>query len=242
MSGHWRFGAAAFLIAGLSTSPAFSNAITDLFNAFPQQAAPPPPAAPQEQCLQQPGKSETPGLRWVYHVDGRQKCWFQTDQATVSSKKQAHRPAPKRSPAAPPDNAAGLHKTAVLEARAQLGAVPPSQPALAAPAAPAAAVVDPAEGQGDAEVTPAAAPMAAQPATDQLPSAYAMSSPVDVEMPASKVDKGAVAAPVQATMAEPASGDADNQGLVARAGRVLIAMGSVFLAGSLLVSRYLLRA
>jgi hypothetical protein len=78
MSGHLRFCFPAFvLFAGLSTSPAYSNAFADFFNfnSAPQQVT--APAAAKEECLPLPGKS-TAGLRWVYRLDGHRKCWFQT--------------------------------------------------------------------------------------------------------------------------------------------------------------------
>src|SRR2546426_168478 len=44
MSGHLRFCFAAFVLAGLPTSPASSNPFADFFNAAPRQATAPAPA------------------------------------------------------------------------------------------------------------------------------------------------------------------------------------------------------
>jgi hypothetical protein len=92
MSGHFRFGVAAFLLVAGFATPAASNPLTDLFSpkAAPVAAAAVPVPA-QEECLLQPGKSTAPGQRWVYHHDGHRKCWFQAEASTALARKAVHR-------------------------------------------------------------------------------------------------------------------------------------------------------
>jgi hypothetical protein len=78
MYDHLRSCFAAFLLAGLSISPASSNPLADLFSASSRETPAPAPAPAQEECLRQPGKLAADGQRWVYHSDGHRKCWFQT--------------------------------------------------------------------------------------------------------------------------------------------------------------------
>lgn len=125
MSGYWRFCVAAFLLlAGLSTWPAFSNPLTDLFNPAPKEAAAPAPA--REECLLQPGRSTAPGQHWVYRLDGHRKCWFQADEATVAVKKQAHHYGVKQPVIAAEENEAALREKTVADARAQLLSAAPA--------------------------------------------------------------------------------------------------------------------
>jgi hypothetical protein len=177
MSSHWRcWGSAFLLFAGFSVTPAFSDPLTDLTDLFsPSTKEAAAPAPTQEECLLQPGKS-TPGQHWVYRLEGHRKCWFQTDEANVSTKKQAHHHAEKQPVVPPAKNEAALREKKILDARAQL-----------------------------------------------------LSAAVDTSMPA-------------ATSAAPAMPDAGqgNWELTAtRAGLVLVALGLVFLLGSLLASRFL---
>jgi hypothetical protein len=126
MSGYRRFCVAAFLIlAGLLTAPVFSNPITDLLSPAPkQETAPAPAPAPvREACLHQPGKP-TPGQHWFYRLDDHRKCWYQADEATVSSRRQlrhhaASRPAVVRQ-SDREDEEAELRKKTVRDARAQV--------------------------------------------------------------------------------------------------------------------------
>src|SRR5262249_1147964 len=106
MSGHLRFGFAAFfLVAGFST-PAASNVLTDLFAPKPAPEAAAAASAPaQVECLRQPGTSTAPGQRWVYRYDGHRKCWFQAEENTAAAKKPVRRQA-VRSRAAPDEEEA----------------------------------------------------------------------------------------------------------------------------------------
>ena len=111
MSSHWRcWGSAFLLFAGFSVTPAFSDPLTDLTDLFsPSTKEAAAPAPTQEECLLQPGKS-TPGQHWVYRLDGHRKCWFQTDEANVSTKKQAHHHAAKQPVVPPAENEAALRE------------------------------------------------------------------------------------------------------------------------------------
>lgn len=255
MSGHWRFFVAACFFASLSTSPAFSNALTDLFNPAPKEAEAPAPAPPaaaaaaKEACASRPGSSAAPGQHWFYRVDGDRKCWFQRAERAVSVKKLVRHYASKRPAVAPEENKIALHNRTVLDARDQLlSAAPADAPQ---PTAPVPNVVDKASVAANEAATIApAAPVAAQPAIDQLTpdgAAPDRATPhqVDVEMllADSSLDKDTKASSVPAAApAAPSVPDADEGhwgSTTTRAGAMLIALGFVFLLGSLLVSRFL---
>jgi len=134
MSGHLRFCFGAFvLLAGFSSSPASSNPIADWFNVTPKQPAAPASAEAEEECLSRPGKSTAAGQHWVYRLEGRRKCWFQT----AEEKRQARRRAAKPRVAVSEENDAGRReRRAVVDARAELLRSAPaetSQPERPAP-------------------------------------------------------------------------------------------------------------
>ena len=136
MSGHLRFCYAALaLLAGFSTSPASSNPIADLLSFTPKQPAT-PAAAEAEECLSRPGKSTAAGQHWVYRLEGRRKCWFQTAEETAV-KRQARRRAAKARVAVSEENEVGRRqRRAVVDARAELLRAAPaetSQPERPAP-------------------------------------------------------------------------------------------------------------
>jgi hypothetical protein len=256
MSGHWRFCVSAFvLVAGLSTAPAFSNPLTDLFNPAPQEAAAPvpaPAAAPEreakDECLMQPGTS-TPGRHWVYHLNGHRKCWYQADEATIAAKKQAHHRVARQAVDSE-ENEAAPRKKMVADARAQMLSAAPAD-AVQPPAPPPAP--SPAPEVADAAPVPAsepvarvsAAPVVATPTIDQAAPEATTPRPVDVEMllAAAAPVGDRVASPVPpAPPVAPSTPDmVENQrGLTAtRAGMALITLGLIFLIGSLLASRFL---
>ena len=134
MSGHWRFCVTAFILAaGIPTSPASSNPLTDLFNPAPKEAATPAraedapaPAPAREACLPQPGRSTAPGQHWVYHLNGHRRCWFQASEATVSAKKQIRHHFARRPAVAPEEDEAAPRKKTVLDARAQMFSAAPA--------------------------------------------------------------------------------------------------------------------
>jgi len=247
MSGHWRFcvGAALLFVAGLPTSPAFSNPLTDLFNSAPKEATAPAlardaPAPAREECLLQPGKSTTSGQHWVYHLDGHRKCWFQAAGGAVSVKKPVPHHAANRSIIASEENEAGLHKR-VADARAQLLRSAPGKAFQLA--APASEVVDTASApaNGAATLVPVV-PIVAEPTIDLLTPDHATPRSIDVELLL------AVGSPARDTLAssvppatpgEPFIPHAD-QGqwelMATRAGMALITLGLVSLLAALLLA------
>jgi hypothetical protein len=246
MFGHWRFCVTAFLFfADLSTSPAFSNPLTDLFNPAPKEATAPAPA--REECLLQPGKSTEHGQHWFYRLDGHRKCWFQAAEETVSIKKPVRQHSAKQTVIAPEENEAGLRKNTVVDARAQLLSDAPAD--AFQPTPPAPEVVDPASVPANAAATLVpAVPIVAEPTLDQLTPEHATRRPVDVEM---LLAEASLARDTVASSGPPAApgapsipdADEDHWELMAtQAGVALIALGLVFLlVGSLLVRRSLPR-
>jgi hypothetical protein len=181
MSGHLQSCFAAFLLTGLSISPASSNPFTDLFSFRSRETTAPVPA--QEECLSQPGKLAADGQHWVYRLEGHRKCWFQTAGGVVASvKKRVHHYAVKQRVTALARREAALRKRkADVDARAELRRSAPvemSQPTLSArelKMTDAAAV--PVMGAAP-PVQPA---LVAESATDQLPPDRPAPRLVDVE-------------------------------------------------------------
>lgn len=186
MSGHVRFGFAAFLVVALST-PAAANPFTDLFssNAAPEPAAAAPAPAPAaDACLSQPGTSTAPGQHWVYRYDGHRKCWFQAEASTALARKSVHRHAARQRVAAPDENVSALReRKAVEDARDEMLSSTPAQTPQPAPSAQTPQVAPPTQAS---EATPSAiklvkvvpvrigapaqvppAPVLARPAADQ---------------------------------------------------------------------------
>jgi hypothetical protein len=240
MSGHWRFCVTtSLLFAGLSTLPAFSNPVADLFNVAPNEAAAPAPV--QEACVLQPGKSVA-GKHWVYHFDGHRKCWFQADEATVSARKPIHHHTVKRSAVAPEENEATQRQKAALDARAQLlNAAPTGAPQATAPAPETTDTASVPASEAPPPVRES--PTAAWPTTDQVTPDRATRPSVDVEtlLAASTLDQDTPASSMSpSTPDAPPVAGLDDWGLMAaRVGMLLIVLGFAFLFGSLLVSRFL---
>jgi hypothetical protein len=143
VSSHLRSGIAAFfVVAGFST-PAFSNAFTDLFtpNAAPEQ--PTAAATPaKEECLSQPGRSAAAGQHWVYRYDGQRKCWFQAAEETALARKPVRHPFARRSVAASEeDKPAPRQQENVEDARAELLNSAPAQTPQPAPSEPKLTIV-----------------------------------------------------------------------------------------------------
>jgi hypothetical protein len=189
----------------------------------------------------QPGRSTAPGQHWVYHLNGHRRCWFQASEATVSAKKQIRHHFARRPAVAPEEDEAAPRKKTVLDARAQvLSAAPAAAPESAASAPEA---VDTASVRAPEAATPVpAAPIAAEPTIDPLTSDRAAPRSVDVEtLLAASADRDLAASSVPPTAPDaPSAASADNsESTAAWAGTVLIALGFVFLLGSLLASRFL---
>jgi hypothetical protein len=252
MSGHWRYYVTAFLLAaGLPTSPASSNPLTDLLNPAPKEAAAPAraenaPAPVRAACVPQPGRSTVPGQHWVYRIDGHRKCWFQADEATVSAKKQIRHHMVRRPAVDREENDAELRKETVLDARAQMLSAAPAgapQPVASAPEVADTASVPAREPAIRLAIPVPAAPIiAAEPTIDPLTPDHATPRPVNVEMLlAASTDRDLAASSVPPTTPDaPSAASADNgDSTAAWAGTVLIALGFVFLIGALLASRFL---
>src|ERR1700743_2317577 len=190
MSGQWRFGVGAFLLfTGLTTSPAFSNAFTDLFNPAPKEEAAPAPAATpapvRETCLSQPGRSTARGQHWFYHVDGHRKCWYQAAEAAGSTKGHARHHFVK-SHVIDDEDETELRKKSIANARAQSPRPEPAEtfrqtPAPPAPIHPTPIAVEPDSQRAPAIPVPTAAAIAER-AADQVPSEQVAPQPAAVAM------------------------------------------------------------
>jgi hypothetical protein len=251
MSGHlrFRFCFVAFLLVGLSTSPASSNPFDALFNSAPAPAeatapapaeatapAPTAPAPAEDGCLPQPGKSTAEGQHWVYRYDGHRKCWFQAAETAVV-KKSAHHAARPRAADSKENDSAPRNRRAVVDARTELlGPTSTEAPQPTPPPAPQAQVVDaapvPAMG-GGAPLLPSAS-VVAEPATNRLTADQPMPGQVDVEAllaaapPTS--DSAAAASPAgQIAAANPHVGHGGGRWTATLSGLILIALGLVFL-------------
>ena len=239
MSGHFRFCfAAVVLLSVLPTSPASSNPLADLFNAAPAPAQVPAPVAAEPECLPRPGKSTAAGQRWVYHFDGRRKCWFQTAQGIATVKKQVRHSAARPPVAGPEENEAAPRKRkAVADARAELLRSAPADESAQAGPARELEVVDaaPVPATGAAALVPSA-PIERR-ATDQLTSDHVMPRVVDVKTlvvaasaPSDSIAASVPSAPVTFPVAEAAD---EGQGWMATLlGALLIALGLVAVLGS----------
>ena len=236
MSGHLRFCFAAFLLAGLSTSPASPNPFDALFNSAPAEATAPAPAPAEEDCLPQPGKSTADGQHWVYRFDGHRKCWFQTAEAIATEKKRVRHHAAQKHVAAPKENESALRKRkAVVDARDELprsAQAETPQP----PPAPEIKVVnaapDPAPGAAALEPP---APAIAKPATDQFTSDRPTPRQLDVETllaaapPASDLVATSVSSAAPAAISITEAGDDEPERTATWLGVLLIGLGLVSL-------------
>jgi hypothetical protein len=253
MSGHMRFGFAAFLaVAGFST-PAASNALTDLFSPSPApEAASPAPAPAQDDCLPRPGEQTAAGQHWVYRYDGHRKCWFQAAEDSAVAKKPARRRAARHSVAAPDqDEPAPRRPKAVEDARAELVKSAPAEAPQPAPPAPEPTPSEPKltivhtipvrVADAAAQVPPA--PVRASSRADQLTPDQPAPRHVDVEklLAEAPAASEAVASAAPATpIAARAAKTAGSEGWIASwLGVLLIALGGAALLSS---SRTLRRA
>lgn len=136
MSGHLRFCFVAIvLLAGLSTSSASSNSLSEFFNASPATAA--APASAEVGCSTRPGKSTADGQHWVYRVEGQRRCWFQVAEGTETAKKLVqHRDAKDRVATAEENKTAARKRKAVADARAEQPRSAPEDTSRPTPSAP----------------------------------------------------------------------------------------------------------
>lgn len=187
MSGYLRiYFASLVLVGGLSATPAFSNAFTDIFSIAPREPAATAPAQPE--CLARPGNAPGAGQRWMYRLDGHRRCWFLAEGAATVRKPNPGRLANR---AARPDEneTARQRRSPVIDARAEL---PRSAPADGAPTMPPARefkVADAASEPGTVPVLTSAARIAElhsrRPMTD-----HSVPGQVDVEQLLAAADAG----------------------------------------------------
>lgn len=113
------------LVETLSTDPASSNPLADIFNtAAPQPTVTSPP---QAECLGRPGNSTPDSLHWVYRMDGHHKCWFLTESVKV--KKTVRRRVAKDNTASLDENGTTRpRQSGVVDARAELLRSAPAEP------------------------------------------------------------------------------------------------------------------
>ncbi|MDA9475062.1 hypothetical protein XI03_11235 [Bradyrhizobium sp. CCBAU 65884] len=127
MSGYLRLCFVSLvLVEILSTAPASSNPLADIFNtAAPQPAVTSPP---QAECSGRPGNSTPDGQHWVYRMDGHRKCWFLTE-GTAKVKKTVRRRAVKDSTASLDESGtARPRQSGVVDALAELLRSAPAEP------------------------------------------------------------------------------------------------------------------
>ncbi|SDH02139.1 hypothetical protein SAMN05216338_1004311 [Bradyrhizobium sp. Rc2d] len=236
MSGHLRFCfTGCLLLAGLSTSPAFSNPFADFFNASPAQATAPAPAT--EECLSQPGKSTADGQHWVYRFDGHRKCWFQAAAGTATAKKPHGQAARHRVPAAEKNETALRKRKAIVDARAELLRSAAAETPQPTPPTPEFKVADAAPVLATWAAALVPEPVVPMTATDQLMPDRPIPRQVDVGtlLAAAPAASEAVAASVPpAPVAFPVAEAADDgRGWTATwLGVLLMVLGLVFILSS----------
>ena len=237
MSGHLRFCFAAFLLAGLSTSPASPNPFDALFNSAPAEATAPAAAPADEDCLPHPGKSTADGQHWVYRFDGHRKCWFQAAEGIATVKKRVRHHAAQTHVATPKEeNEPALRKRkAVVDARDEL--LPSAQAETPQPPpVPEIKVVNaaPAPATGAAALEPPA-PAIAKPDADQITSVRPTPRQLDVETLLAAAPPASDAIATSASSAPPAAisiteaGDDEPERTATWLGVLLIGLGLVSL-------------
>jgi hypothetical protein len=184
MSGHLRFGFAAFLVVAGFATPATSNPFTDLFSPnAASEAAAAAPAPAQDECLLQPAKSTEAGRHWVYRYNGHRKCWFQAEADTALARKPVHRHAARQRAAAPGENESAPRKQEAGEdARAEMLSSTPAEAPQPTPPAPALTIIHtvPVPVAGRAPLVPPT-PVLARVDADELAPDRPMRRPVNVE-------------------------------------------------------------
>ena len=234
VSSHLRSAFAAFFLIAAFSTPASSNALTDLFlpKAAPdEQAAAAAPA--KEECLPQPGKSSAAGQRWVYRYDGHRKCWFQAAEDGALARKPDRHRAARRSVTAPEqDTSAPRKQEDIADARAELPSSAPEQTPQPALTPKLTVVRTVPVREADAAALIPQAPVLNEPA-DQLAPGQPAPRRVDVESllaeaPAasSEVASASPATPIAAPGANTGGGE---HGMRAWLGALLMALGGTAL-------------
>jgi hypothetical protein len=177
MSGYLRFCFAGLVLVGtLSSTPASSNPLADIFNTAPPQPAASSP--PQAECQGSPGKSTPNGQHWVYRMDGHRKCWFLTEGTAKVKKTVRPRGSQDRTPRSAEDGAAWPRQSAAVDARAEMLRAAPAEPSR-----PPASEFKLADAASDLGAGPAltSAVLTADFHSNQLTPEHAMPDQVDVE-------------------------------------------------------------
>lgn len=127
MSGYLRmYFVSLVLVETLSTGPASSNSLADIFNTTAPQATVTSP--PQAECLGRPGDSTPESQHWVYRMDGHHKCWFLTE-GVAKVKKTVRRRVAQDNPASLDENATTRpRQSGLVDARAELLRSAPAEP------------------------------------------------------------------------------------------------------------------
>jgi hypothetical protein len=238
VSGHLRSGFAAFLlVAGFST-PAASNALTDLFSPNPApEAATAAAAPPPEECARQPG-STSAGQRWVYRYDGHRKCWFQAEETSALTRKPARHRVARRSVTAPEeDKPAPRQQKDVEDARAELLSSAPEQTPQPAPSVPKLTIVHTVPVRvADAAGQVPPAPVLARRPSDQLTPDQPAPLQVDVESLLAKApaasDEVASTPPARPVAAPGAQTGGGEDWMASWLGALLMALGGAALLSS----------
>ncbi|QQN65100.1 hypothetical protein JIR23_04645 [Bradyrhizobium diazoefficiens] len=175
MSGYLRICFVSLvLVETLSTGPASSNPLADIFTT----AAPPPTmtSPPQAECLGRPGNSTPDSQHWVYRMDGHHKCWFLTEGVKV--KKIVRRRVAKDNTASLDENGTTRpRQSGVVDARAELLRSAPIEPSR--PPHPEVKVADAASDLDTGTTLMSGAPIAEN---GRSPT-HSVPSQVDVEQP-----------------------------------------------------------
>ena len=177
MSGYLRFCIAGLLSVGaLSSGPASSNPLTDIFNtAAPQPAV---SAPPQPECQRSPGNSVPVGQHWVYRMDGHRKCWFLTEGTAKVKKTVRQRWPQDRPPSLAETRASQPRQSAIVDAHAQILRSGPAEPSQ--PPASVFKIADAASDTGTGPALTSAAPIAGL-RSQQLTTDHFVPDQVDVE-------------------------------------------------------------
>jgi hypothetical protein len=238
-----RSGIAAFFVAAALSTPAFSNAFTDLFAANPAPAPAPSTAAAaplQEECLPQPGRSTASGRHWVYRFDGQRKCWFQAAEDSALARKPVRQRLARRSGAASEqDQPAPRQHEDVEDARAEMPSSAREQPQPAPPEPKFTIVRTVRVTDAAAQVPPAPdlnQPGADQPTPDQPRQLDVETLLAKAPAAGEEVASATPALPIPAAGAKTGGGEG---GIASWLGLLMIVLGSVALLSS---SRTLWRA
>jgi hypothetical protein len=117
--GRLRICCADFALAGiLSTTPASSNPLDDLFSIAPRARAPTFPAQPE--CLARPGNSTPTASIGSIESDGRRECWFLAEGIATVKKPARSRVAKDPVANLDEDAIARGKRSPVVDARAEL--------------------------------------------------------------------------------------------------------------------------